>query len=513
MPPADPNQPGCCGDPTTPCINPPEQSSLGCITSQCDFTTLFTIFMTLLSIIAFGLVLGLKDSDDIFAAMNVKNGTTRALATAISPYLMPLSQDAGCSKSYALTGSFGKLCVVDTVEAGVYVVNISQWVNFRATLYFLAMMGSLIICCLIFTVHRQRVGLLGGGTYGAPVQNPATGAYEQPQYFTQSPPVTFYGTPLYHIFRTVWTFVGLVVFFWICTEMYSFWWFIGMYKDLSTGPLRQFWLDFQIKHIISIVFVFIYLCWPMCNLALEVVMWIIGLLPWCGYRVACAPTLTYTRPPPEMELQDVPCCVRVDMFFVDCNQVKRCGFATKTWEMVTGSKTACLCECCTALSMMGAAPGAPPQHMQMQQMQQGQQQLQPPTTATAMGGSTGTGMGWGGSAPGVTASVSMPAPAPVSATPTRGFPSVPAAAMSVPIAVSASTSQLRTSQAFSAASDDDDVRASKSKDKKKKEKKHKHKSDDEGVDDLRRSKDKEKKKKDKKDKQLRESRDSGAAGD
>jgi hypothetical protein len=205
-----------------------------------------------------------------------------------------------------------------TLESTAMLMNISRWVNYRATLYWLAMMGTIFACIIIFIVHRAK--------------NPM----QQQQQFMVNP-VMFNGTPLYHVFRAAWFVSGMMVFFWICTEQYQYWWFINYYRENTSGRLREFWVDFDKKHVTCIVFVGVYLCWPLCNLLLEMAFWIVLIIPWYGYRAVCAPNLEQSRMPPGTELQNIPCCIRLDMFFTECHQGTRVGFSTKLWYMITGS--------------------------------------------------------------------------------------------------------------------------------------------------------------------------------
>jgi hypothetical protein len=206
----------------------------------------------------------------------------------------------------------------DSLTATVFAMNVAQWVNFRGTLYFIAFMGTLIVAVYAVLVHRSK---------------------HMQQINTQfvAPPVDFFGTPFYAMFRSCWFCVAIVMFLWIVNEMYVYWKVIDFYKSNTTGALHDFWVDFDKKFVATVVCGGVYVCWPLCNLVLEVAIWIVGIVPWYIYRMMCAPTLETARYP-ELPLHEQPCCVRLDMFFTECNQAKRIGFGETMWEIVTGSR-------------------------------------------------------------------------------------------------------------------------------------------------------------------------------
>jgi hypothetical protein len=227
----------------------------------------------------------------------------------------------------------------ETLSATVFIIQLSYWVNFRGTLYFIAMMGTVSLLVIIVVVHRTK-------NAEAIATNPF-----------QVPPIAFFGTPLYSIFRMCWFTVSIVIFLWIVNVMYEYWFFIGYYKQNTTGKLHDFWAKFDSKFVSTVIIVGIYLCWPLILLGLEIAIWFAFVLPWMLFRMMCAPTLGETRPPPETPLSEVPCCIRTDMFFSDCNQIKRIGFPDHAWYLVTGGHTPYLdCMQCQ-MAPMGGGPG------------------------------------------------------------------------------------------------------------------------------------------------------------
>jgi hypothetical protein len=258
-----------------------------------------------------------------------------------------------CAEIKKMSGLFGgAICMEDTMDATAVLMNLSRWVNFRGTLYFLAMFGTIITCVLIVIVHRTK----------------------NPPNFNQNyqpVPVSFTGTPLYHVMRTAWFVSSFMVFFWIVTEMYQYWWFIGYYKSHSTGALHEFWDKFDKKFVTTVVFAGLYLCWPLCNLLLEIAFWMVLGPLWFLVR-SCQQGLETTRMPSETDLHDIPCWIRLDMFFCECQQFRRIGFSTKLWEIVTGTRTAWLEEFGQPMQQ-GGGGGYPQQQQQggYPQQQQG----------------------------------------------------------------------------------------------------------------------------------------------
>ena len=250
----------------------------------------------------------------------------------------------------------GSLCMPHTLSATAFLMNISQWCVFRNTLYFIAMVGTFIVLILVYMIHRQRNPQPAWGQPPAPGSNP--------QMWQASPPIRFNGTPIWYVFRAVWFCLSIVIFLWVATQMYQFWWFIGYYKQNTVGSLHDFWKKFDKKFVASVVCVTIYLCWPLCHLALEIGLWILFVVPWYIYRMMCAPQLETLRKPPDTLLEDIPCCIRLDMFFTECNQMKRAGFSLGLWHILTDTWTPFF-ECCDF------------NQQQQWQMQQQQQQQQP----------------------------------------------------------------------------------------------------------------------------------------
>ena len=383
----NPQQPGCFGDPAQPFINE-QQGACTSLLSFCDFTTCFTLLLLIASIIAFGLVLGVKKPDDIFKIYDLGDRSSTGLSKkmfseatagnssaaklvdavgAQSPYYYLCTQyrdianatvlpSNECPNKRGLKGSFGSLCMPETLAATPMLMNISQWCVFRNTLYFIAMVGTFIVLILVYMIHRQRNPQPAWGQPPAPGSNP--------QMWQASPPIRFNGTPIWYVFRAVWFCLSIVIFLWVATQMYQFWWFIGYYKQNTVGSLHDFWKKFDKKFVASVVCVTIYLCWPLCHLALEIGLWILFVVPWYIYRMMCAPQLETLRKPPDTLLEDIPCCIRLDMFFTECNQMKRAGFSLGLWHILTDTWTPFF-ECCDFNQQ---------QQWQMQQQQQQQQQ-------------------------------------------------------------------------------------------------------------------------------------------
>lgn len=232
-----------------------------------------------------------------------------------------------CRTTRDLTGTWGSVCLEQSLSAPTFYFHLHRWTVFRNTLYFIAMVGSIFTLALLYIIHR--------------VKNPPFGATQNPanSQFQPDAPIAFSGTNFYLVFRAGWMMVSAVIFLWVATVMYEFWWIMPSYKDMTNGELRAFFVDYESKFVATVVCVTIYLCWPLFHLALEIGLFIVFIIPWYGFRSMCKPGLENIRYPIEVPLDDLPGWVRIDMFFTDFNQLKRLGFSVPMWHLVTGTYT------------------------------------------------------------------------------------------------------------------------------------------------------------------------------
>jgi hypothetical protein len=376
----------------------------------CDLTCWAVGLFFILSLIGFAVVLGTKNPDNIFdkfsvtttrqldAAMiplipyrtnlsalcNVTNvtventtaapvatttlapNTTAAPTTATAPVAATPLWVAGCTQR-TIFGSFGTVCMEDTLNAGTMVANLSHWNNFRGTLYFLAFIITTFFMVVVYAVHRQK--------------HPQGGFLNNSQIGQQagvSPNINLFGTELYEVFRCVWFVSGLIVFFWVANAMTSYWNFIGFWKNNTEGSLHEFWVAYDKKFVASVVCVTIYLAWPIFLIGLEIAVWIVFVIPYMAVRCMLKPGIENVRP--DVPAADMPGWVRTDMFFTEIQQIRRLGFSNRLWEMVTGSKEA-FCpamDCCQMQGFGAPQGGMPPQHQQWGQPQQAPPPASPP---------------------------------------------------------------------------------------------------------------------------------------
>ena len=397
--PANPQQPSvlCPTDPNIHCCNtnPNEPGTFqGCV-QCCDVTTWAIGFFALASIVTFGVVLGTATFDNIFALYQVH--TTGELQKAIFPDVVwnqswnatvissSNSLDLTCQLSgfwcrrseacsigtYAYSGSFGSICMEDSMTAIAMVLNLSYWINFRGTLFFIAMLGSLFTLLMLYAVHRQK----NPQQWGA-----------QPQ---AAPPIGFFGTPFYYMFRTAWAVSSVIIFLWVANVMYQYWSFNAFYMNNSRGQLRTFWRLFNEKFEWSVISVTIFLCWPLMHIVLEVAFFVAGIIPWCAIRNACYPQLQSPRDP-EVPEDDQSCCVRTDNFYTEFLQARRLGFSDGQWRLMTGAR-----ETFFAGMDAGPPPGAYPPHAMPPQM--APRPVPPPGMPSGpMTGPPPQARGWGG---------------------------------------------------------------------------------------------------------------------
>ncbi|CUE69611.1 transmembrane protein, putative [Bodo saltans] len=394
-----PVDPYCCGPPA------PEQQEMAFC---CDLTCWTVGLFFILSVIGFAVVLGTKSPDNIFdkfsvsttrqldaaivplipyrtslAALCIANATTNttpaptatnttlapvntttvapATTTTVAPTTAsPSASVSGCTQKH-IFGTFGTVCMEDTLYAGTMVANLSHWNNFRGTLYFLAFIITFFFMLVVYAVHRQK--------------HPQGGFMNSSQVGQQlgvSPNINLFGTELYEVFRCVWFVSGLIVFFWVANAMTSYWNFIGFWKNNTEGALHDFWVAYDKKFVASVVCVTIYLAWPIFLIGLEIAIWIVFVIPYMAVRCMLKPGIENVRP--DVPAADMPGWVRTDMFFTEIQQIRRLGFSTRLWEMVTGSKEAfCPTMDCCQMQGFGGPQGGPPQQ------QWGQQQ--PPAVA------------------------------------------------------------------------------------------------------------------------------------
>ncbi|CAD2222460.1 hypothetical protein ADEAN_001000400 [Angomonas deanei] len=214
-----PQQGQCCqcqmpGEPPDPYLcSPPvpgQTSCYECIYNSFDYTFLMMIICAALSVVGFGVVLGTKGMDDLFTTFG--SVTTTELDEALIPHIIwrnadldhpnitntttsttsssnkapratssshsrdsseSTSKDSSSSERHSsssssheevpractlrkLAGSFGGICMEDNLNANMFVVQLSHWNNARDTLWFLAMVYSVLSLLFAFLIHIQR---------------------------------------------------------------------------------------------------------------------------------------------------------------------------------------------------------------------------------------------------------------------------------------------------------------------------------------------------------------------
>lgn len=260
--------------------------------------------------------------------------------------------------------------------ANTFAVQLSSWTNARDTLWFLAMLYSGVTLLYVILIHVQRHPS-AAAMNANPL--PSITPQEQEEFMKMSPQqqqafmqeyqqrvavvqeqqqqqqnpeggppqppgagccgsdsgLEFYDTPLYEFVRMAWFVSGLTAFVWTCNLFVSFWAFSSFYISNTSGPLRAFWTNYASKMNASLIVVTVFLAWPLCCFVLEVVVWLIGVLPWFAIRSTCKRGVEMYRP--ALPLSQLPMYIRADMFFMDFQDVKRLGFSRQAWMILTGS--------------------------------------------------------------------------------------------------------------------------------------------------------------------------------
>lgn len=428
--PDNPNQPGmmtsCC--PTDPLVhicdttfrmdNSPQTSALNCLWGYCDATTWAVVFFFFMSVIGFAVAVGTSDVDNLFrvysaansAELEIKIFNEGLVATDSATYVGVVESEDRCMQMcwlrnrtdapqqvtmpgiYAVEGSTmqaalpngitrpaatacplhngrgakltgiigGDLCEHHSLTATAMLINLAHWNNFRGTLYFIAMMGTMLLLTLIIVVNRHQVAIKNGG-----MQPP------------MAPPYVFWRTNFYYMFRFAWGVVSVIIFLWICTEMYQFWWFRNTYIYETRAELRGFWVTYDKKFVSTVVCVAIFLCWPLVQLVASVGVFVGFVVFWMCFKNMCYPQLNNLawmgkEKLPKYE-DDESFCVSSEKFFSEYRQLGRLGFSQGIWELMTGTiepYTTC------GADQYGGGGMMNPQMMQMMQMQQLQQQMQ-----------------------------------------------------------------------------------------------------------------------------------------
>lgn len=409
-----PQTQGCCsqmpGEPLEPYVCPEpmfpgQQRQCECITS-CNCTFWMMCIMFIVSLLGFIIVLASSSTDNIFAAFDVDN--TTLLQERITPFIKWMNM---CSASSAalpgvydstgekvqflgdkistsvyecqtllvpesctysrLTGSFGGVCMENSLNANVFAVQLSQWNNARNTLYFTAFVFTLVAIVLSVLVSRQRQSATAPPSM--PVQLPQDKQDElnrlppvqqqlflmeymsnNPQYYMKMQQqqqaagccsfcVEVYDTPFYEFMRIAWFYLGMVALFWSANLLLSYWSFSSFYKEETTGQLKEFWEKYDTKFSASVILVTIYLAWPLFNVFLDLAVLVIGIIPWVIIRSTCKEGVGRYRP--SLPLSQLPGWIRTDMFFMDFQDMKRLGFSRAAWILLTGAPKPFF-ECC-----------------------------------------------------------------------------------------------------------------------------------------------------------------------
>lgn len=349
-------------------------SSESSSTSLPEETTTTTVAASLAHNVAAAAAAFLLEQTNVLGdALNAASAAAAAGAsTAVTNASTRYAISHNCTQR-KLLGSFGAICMEDNMFANTFAVQLSSWTNARDTLWFLAMVYStfaLLYAILINVQRHPAAGTMGAGANALPPITPE----EQDEFMKMTPQqqqafmqeyqqrvgavlqqdpnagmpqapgagccgadsgIEFYDTPYYEFVRIAWFVSGLTAFVWTCNLFISFWAFSNFYIEHTTGPLRLFWRDYARKMNASLVVVTIFLAWPFCNFFLELVVWLIGALPWLVIRSTCKRGIEMYRP--ALPLSQLPMYIRADMFFMDFQDVKRLGFSRQAWIMLTGS--------------------------------------------------------------------------------------------------------------------------------------------------------------------------------
>eukprot|EP00796_Vickermania_ingenoplastis_P008470 gene8470-5946_t len=330
------------------CGGPNRPGFLEFIYPFCDWTFLLTLIFFIMSIVGLGLILGNNKSDNLFNKFGVDN--TDELQKKIESLITVTS--GSCEEQY-LFGSFGTVCMESTMNANTFAVQLSFWNNARGSLWCLAAFFSALALLFAIVIHVQRhpnplQSLIMTPEMQAefmsmtPAQQQLFTLQRQQQVLAQSAGccggngIEVYDTPYYAFLRFAWGFVGITAFVWVATSLISFWSVIGFYISHSTGDLKNFFESYAVKYTATTITVFVYLCWPLLCLFLELVVWVVGFLPWLIIRTALKPGIERFRP--SLPLSQIPGYIRCDMFFMDFQDIKRFGFSRLQWMLLTESE-------------------------------------------------------------------------------------------------------------------------------------------------------------------------------
>lgn len=323
-------------------------SFLDCIYPFCDWTFLMMILMFLGSVVGVGIVLGDSSKDNIYKAINATNYST--LENAIKPFIK--INESQCTLN-GLTGSFGSICLEDTLNAASFTLLLSFWNTLRASLWIIAAVFSFLAVVLALLVHLQRHPYYMSAGIMTPEKqmeflqmSPADQQmflFQLQQTMMQQVPgccgsagVSVYDTPYYAFMRVAWGFSGIISLVIMMIGVISCSTFVSFFKDNTTEILQNFWTGYFSKYIISTVVVGVYLAWPIAVNGVELAVWIIGFLPWLIVRICIKPGIERLRP--SLPLSEVPGYIRMDMFFMDFQDIKRLGFSRLQWMILTDSE-------------------------------------------------------------------------------------------------------------------------------------------------------------------------------
>lgn len=314
----------------------------------CDWTFVLMILLFLGSIVGMSIILGGKSTDNIFSTFDA--GNTTDLQTAIEALISV--NPTSCTER-ALLGSFGTVCMEGCMNAATFAVQLSQWNNARGTLWIIATVFSGLAVVYAIAIHVQRHPTEFQGEIMTPEMQMEflrmTPAQQQMFFFQLQQTMAqqasvccggvgmeVYDTPFYAFLRFAWGFCGLVVLSWSVNVLISFWAFSGFYADHTTGDLKDFWDSYNSKFNASMISVLVFLAWPLVCFVLELVVWIIGFIPWLVVRMAAKPGIERFRP--SLPLSSIPGYIRCDMFFMDFQDLKRLGFSRLQWMLLTDSE-------------------------------------------------------------------------------------------------------------------------------------------------------------------------------
>nr|CCD15546.1 unnamed protein product [Trypanosoma congolense IL3000] len=190
---------------------------------------------------------------------------------------------------------------------------------------------------------RPSTGPTGGRGYQEGHMNDGQLLPAGPRGQASNGAVQVYGTPFYEFMRVAWFVMGVAAIAWMYTLLMSYCSYSAYYRARAKGELLEFLISYHIRFLATVTCVTIYLAWPISNIIIEFALWIVFFIPWVIYRSLRKPNIGYLRP--ALPLDEMPGCIRLDMFFMDFTGMRRLGFSDPAWRLLTGTSQPLLPTC------------------------------------------------------------------------------------------------------------------------------------------------------------------------